>query len=677
MVVCRFATLYACRNITDFRLVRFQFMARQTERTKYEVPSEFYDFARRFYTECLQNHGSLYLEGEDLWSPQNIDIALNAITGENAEEDSSQGFYQKLGKQLPRVPETNNQRAIAARLFVEAIHVHYAYNFQLSISARNEAMSSLYEYAQYTPEQRERAETSVLLGQGVGSTGQNSQKIYGSVLVLLMTAKNWNHYDGDPDSAEACWNFIDQIVDTNRTIGNQDKSAYLAVPHVIFPDYAEDSSVLDHKQRILTSFRNIWPASTSDESFEAHNQSADDSEIGSQLDQNLYELRTMLREQGVLGSRPNLSFYEPELAPVWGHSASEGPSQLQEEMLNALQIKKQIILHGPPGTSKTFSAQSIATALLKQDAVMAYRDKVTRSAEESLSLIREISSTADTPKIDRLQFHPNYTYEDFIGGWQLDNGSTQFLPGYLPRLCEQVAKTERAHVLILDEINRVDLSRVMGEAFSLLDRKMDGSPNRVKLPVPVFVDGEAIEPTLELPENLYIIGTMNELDQQVELMDYAMRRRFLWFRLGFDPEVLRSFLYEASDELQKMVNRPYHRFDVPRYKIDVDTYVDAAQELNTAIHTHPDLGQEFEIGHTIFFEVLLHLKLALRGASSKMSYLYNKKSGHRSEAMDSVEAVWKHSIQPLLSAYLRMKPEQSKTVLNELHSIFLLKAPRD
>lgn len=648
-------------------------MAKQTNRSTYKVPNEFYDFAKRFYEECLQNQGSLYISGENLWSSQNLKVAISAITGDNAEEDSGAGFYKKLYKQISRIPEGDNQRASAARIIVEAIHMHYAYNFRLSISARNEAMDELYEFAMYSAEQKDYVKSSALLRYGVGATGLNSQNIYGSILVLLKTAQNWKYFDGDPTSAEACWDFIDQMVSTNLTFETKirDRSAYLSVPHVVFPDFVEDSSVLEHKQQILASFRSIWPLASTDDDPTNQNRISEDGSHGSQLDQDLYALRELLRNEGILGSQPNLSFYEPELAPIWGHDNSAAVTHGQEEMLSALLFKKQIILHGPPGTSKTHSAQSIATALIKQDAVMAYRNQVSQSSHESLSLIHEISSSVDMSKIHRLQFHPNYTYEDFIGGWQFVDGNTKFLKGYLPRLCEQVKVDRRAHVLILDEINRVDLSRVMGEAFSLLDRKMDGSTNSVELPAPIYVHDQAQQLALELPSNLYIIGTMNELDQQVELMDYAMRRRFLWFPLGFEPEVLRAVLQEQESELQQLITRPYRPFDSSRFQDDVDLFVKAAQRLNDAVRRHADLGQQFEIGHTIFFEILLHFKLAMRNGGGNKSYFYNKNQEHRTEPMAVVESVWNYSLRPLLSAYLRMKPEQSEVILSELRNIFL------
>jgi 5-methylcytosine-specific restriction protein B len=144
--------------------------------------------------------------------------------------------------------------------------------------------------------------------------------------------------------------------------------------------------------------------------------------------------------------------------------------------------------------------------------------------------------------VRRLQLNPAYSYEEFIRGLRLRDNRTACEDGYLLRLVKEIAEeappgggVPLPWVLILDELNRADLSRVFGEAFSVLEDR--GTP--VDLP-----GTEAGEPvaTLRFPEHLFVIGTMNLIDQSLEQIDFALRRRFLWQRSGFDPERLAEVL---------------------------------------------------------------------------------------------------------------------------------------
>ena len=163
-----------------------------------------------------------------------------------------------------------------------------------------------------------------------------------------------------------------------------------------------------------------------------------------------------------------------------------------QEIVYLLEDKGQVILYGPPGTGKTYLAQVLAEALAPE--------------EQARSLV---------------QFHPAYSYEDFFEGYRpVTDGDKQMTyeltPGPLAKLAEHASDNpEQQHVMVIDEINRANLPRVLGELLFLLEYR-DKS-------IQVM---HRSDDSFNLPENLWFIGTMNTADRSIALIDAAMRRRF-------------------------------------------------------------------------------------------------------------------------------------------------------
>ena len=196
------------------------------------------------------------------------------------------------------------------------------------------------------------------------------------------------------------------------------------------------------------------------------------------------------------------------------------PVEFLEEIEMLLTEQKQVIFQGPPGTGKTFVAQKLAQHL----------------------------AGGDESRVTLVQFHPSYAYEDFVQGHrptQLDNGQPGFelKDGPLRKMAKQAVENPGVkHYLIIDEINRGNIAKVFGELYFLLeyrDQEIDLLYSNEKF---------------SLPENLYIIGTMNTADRSIALVDLALRRRFYF--VGFHPDdrevggVLRKWLRAKAEGME-------------------------------------------------------------------------------------------------------------------------------
>jgi 5-methylcytosine-specific restriction protein B len=246
-------------------------------------------------------------------------------------------------------------------------------------------------------------------------------------------------------------------------------------------------------------------------------------------------------------------------------------------------------------------------------------------------------------RVHRAQFHPGYGYEDFVRGLQLgEKGETEYRDGVLLRVVTDL-DTETADlrkipfVLILDELNRADLSRVLGECFSL----MEDRDTKVRL-----AGHDATPRLVQLPENLHFIGTMNLIDQSLEHVDFALRRRFFWVFRGFTVEDFLE-LSKARWEALRKANKVKATWE--KAAPEFSTLAERARRLNEEIDTNSYLGQQYQIGHTYFCDVVALVVLYLAASDTKRQrVLFNGNGG----ALQPVVTLWKYAIEPLLSQYL-------------------------
>lgn len=220
-----------------------------------------------------------------------------------------------------------------------------------------------------------------------------------------------------------------------------------------------------------------------------------------------------------------------------------------DTMVDLITRKRNLILQGAPGTGKTFAAKRLA-----------------------YSLLGEIAPS----RVKVVQFHQNTSYEDMVIGYRPDgNGSFIPAPGEFVRFCNFARGKTGPCFFIIDEINRANISKVLGELLMLIEA------NHRDEEIALGLTGEPFS----VPENVFIIGTMNTADHSIAIMDYALRRRFSFFDMSpaFASEGFKRYAAKVSNTV-------------------FDKLVDAVVMLNTQIAKDPTLGDGFRIGHSYFIK---------------------------------------------------------------------------
>lgn len=242
---------------------------------------------------------------------------------------------------------------------------------------------------------------------------------------------------------------------------------------------------------------------------------------------------------------------QPPRPGYWPDEAGDGATETQPPVRSAGAIEvpgakpdpRNIILYGPPGTGKTYCTAYEAVKLC--DPQRNHPDTV----EGRAALMKRYRELVDQERIAFVTFHQNYDYETFVEGLRPETGKNQDAsagfrlearPGIFLDHCERAFKacSQSAnpvqYVLIIDEINRANISKVFGELITLIEPdKRLGMPNELTLTLPYSKKRD-----FGVPANLHIIGTMNTADRSIALLDTALRRRFVFREMEPKPDLL-------------------------------------------------------------------------------------------------------------------------------------------
>ena len=463
-----------------------------------------YDAAQAWVDSALRSDGSLFTPGKKIWTPEGLAKLRTQFL--DRPDESRDSFYVKLERQLAGSPPEVYQ------LMAEVLFVHYLISGGTSGRTKREQINRVLGWSTEQvsiPQTLADSLDTEFMNIGPGTANRPYQ-----VGTQIEVVEPWKQLQPEERSLilSDAWafkeflfgrQFISELLVRNQNRGQIEKEMLL---HIAFPDVFETIST-DRKRQIATAagFAAFVTEPTDD------------------VDRKLQQIR-----QGITVARGDFDhFWEPGIREVWaeGQPLNGGrpdinlPAAFLTEIVMLLEDKRQVIFQGPPGTGKTYVAQELAEHL-----------------------------AGSSGRVTLVQFHPSYSYEDFVQGYRpiLRDGQPGFelRDGPLLRAAEQARQEPNAnHYLIIDEINRGNIANVFGELYFLLEYR-DKEIN-------LQYDDEPFS----LPDNLYIIGTMNTADRSIALVDLALRRRFYFVQFHPDDEPIKSVLrkYLEAQGLEEML----------------------------------------------------------------------------------------------------------------------------
>lgn len=440
----------------------------------------------RWVDVALRKDDSLFTPREPVWTLENLEELKRRFIDQP--DASKTTFLQKLTKQLHGAP-----RAVV-QLMAEVLYVHFVIAHKSAIGGdkKRETLQTVLSWSPRPvalPEDLSRALDIGLVHPGQAYNQKRPQCLE-VIIKCVLKFKQLPEAEREQTLADPWW-FKAFVMQTDATGAFAQREALL---HIVFPDVFEAVTSQQHKQDIAAAFDHLVTESSDD------------------VDRKLLEIRKSLdAEHG-----RTLSFYESPLEEMWkGAVVTEpppppvetGPADIDKRLLaladellldaaylhevrHLLGDKRQVVFYGPPGTGKTYVAKRLAEAF-----------------------------AGDPARVSIVQFHASYAYEDFVEGIRprLDGAGTGFRlhQGPLKRLAQRAtADPSHTYVLIIDELNRGNVAKVFGELYFLLEYREDA------------ISLQYSEDEFRLPDNLWIIATMNTADRSIALVDLALRRRF-------------------------------------------------------------------------------------------------------------------------------------------------------
>lgn len=437
--------------------------------------------SERFVEAALRNDDSLFTPGTPVWSAAHLKDLSARFLGQP--DTGDRAFEEKLTDQLRGAPPLVTQLS-AEIIFVYLLIVHSS---EMGAPRKLELLRSILDLL---PQRVEiPADLVEALNQGIVRTGiayhSRRDAQFAFMIEALLAWKVLPRAMQD-EALRDPWAFKALLQAHERPYAGAMRNALL---HLVHPDTFEDIVSGRHKKQIV-------------ERLLSPNERLPD------VDRSLLVAREKLQAGERFYSSTVRARWDPDSVappPIDGKPAVPTVKDgfdtellVSQEFLNEVRelilFRRQLVFYGPPGTGKTFLARKLAERFCGS------RDRV-----------------------HLVQFHPSYAYEDFVEGYRpVQSGGFELVAGPLLDAAEQARSADGPVVLVIDEINRANVAKVLGELYFLLEYR--GENIRLQYSRRPF----------QLPENLWIIGTMNTADRSIALLDAALRRRF--FFVPFFPD---------------------------------------------------------------------------------------------------------------------------------------------
>ena len=443
-----------------------------------------YAAAEAWVEAALRGDGSLFTSGTEIWSGRWIDdLHRRFVEGADEGRDS---FWVKLQRQLAGADPA------VVQLMAEMLFVHYLAVGERGMRSRTKR-DSIDQVLSWSSEPVQLPPTLEAALQGF-NWYLTTRLRWVAIRFLIRFARRWKALSGRErgDLLGDPWAFKEMLWEVPVASAYMQRNALL---HLVHPETFEPISTRESREKLAKSYADLVSEPTGD------------------IDRQLVQIREALTpkygegfyfwdervvkdRQGDPSPPPNgtesveTQFYVESRADLAARLFMD--LAYLDRIVRLLEHRRQVIFYGPPGTGKTYLARELAAHLAR-----------------------------DRDRVRLVQFHPSYAYEDFVEGYRpapIEGGTAGFelREGPLKRIARRAkeASDEETFVLIIDEINRGNLSKVLGELYFLLEYRDEE------------ISLQYSNDPFSLPDNLWIIGTMNTADRSIALVDSALRRRF-------------------------------------------------------------------------------------------------------------------------------------------------------
>lgn len=498
--------------------------------------------AEQWRDDCLSGDGSVF-SNEKVWTNENLARLHQAFTEHPIEGPRS--FFDKFEEQLKDTSDIVKYLAAEMYWVMQLSPVKL-----IKPSTKRENIMRIWQWGDSELDESHPMLTDEVL-HGLGNPGRGFANYMWKELIFFMDFMQKFKSLGTDKRNALCadgWEFAEWLEGFQEHKARQFRHMIL---FLLFPDDFERTFSSRAKQKIIEHYDGVSAKESKSISLP-------------EIDRRVKAVRERLEKN----LKREFDFYEPDIREEWDSSESKPPPPPQpksdgelfleeediEKIVNALRTRKNIILQGPPGTGKTFTASRLAYRLF---------------GKKDSSCIRTV------------QFHPNYSYEDFMVGYRPSESGFKLKPGIFLEFCkEAVNNPQQKYVLVIDELNRANVTSVFGELMMLIEYDKRGEDHAI----PLTYSDDTLGRNFYVPENLYVIGTMNTADRSLAMVDYALRRRFQFFDITpcFNDKFRKFFVRQGGDkEMAKDI-------------------CDKLTELNKVITDDASLGLGFEIGHSYF-----------------------------------------------------------------------------